>query len=184
MFVEVLIPFQPFRHFCLITWPLYSDHTTSGGGVLGTASAQLFSDTWLEFCLSRVKSVLRTGESSMTKVYFSVTSLCPRQWDNYALIIVYGDTTLEEVLAPSRLTLNVPIVTKVVCFSRLLKCLRDLYGKQCGPRSDCSYMISLFWVRAVCFYTLIVSMARQLFAADDFSRRHFQMHFFPWRFNG
>ena len=38
---------QPFRHFCLITWPLYSDHTTSDGGVLGTASAQLFSDTWL-----------------------------------------------------------------------------------------------------------------------------------------
>ena len=30
-------------------------------------------------------------------------------------------------------------VTKVVCFSRLLKFLRSLYGKQCGPRSDCSY---------------------------------------------
>ena len=58
---------QPFLHFCLITWPLYSDHTTSEGSVLGTASAQLFSDTWLEFCLSRVKSVFRTGESSMTK---------------------------------------------------------------------------------------------------------------------
>ena len=59
---------QHFSHFCLITWPLYSDHTTSDRGVLGTASAQLFSDTWLEFCLSRVKSVLRTGESSMTLV--------------------------------------------------------------------------------------------------------------------
>ena len=42
-----------------------------------------------------------------------------------------------------QLTLNAPITTKVVCFSRLLKCLRCLYGKQCGPRSDCSY-------RAVC----------------------------------
>ena len=31
------------------------------------------------------------------------------------------------------LTLNVPIPTKVVCFSRLLKCLRSHYGKQCGP---------------------------------------------------
>ena len=41
------------------------------------------------------------------------------------------------------LTLNVPIPTKVVCFSHLLKCLRSLYGKQCEPRSDCSY-------RAVC----------------------------------
>ena len=52
-----------------------------------------------------------------------------------------------------RLTLNAPIATKVVCFSCLLKCLRSLYGKQCGPRSDCSYRSSLFWVHAVCFYT-------------------------------
>ena len=52
-----------------------------------------------------------------------------------------------------RLTLNSPIATKVVCFSRLLKCLRSLYGKQCGPRSDCSYRSSLFWVHTVCFYT-------------------------------
>ena len=51
------------------------------------------------------------------------------------------------------LTLNAPIATKVVCFSHLLKCLRSLYGKQCGPRSDCSYRSSLFWVQAVCFYT-------------------------------
>ena len=51
------------------------------------------------------------------------------------------------------LTLNAPISTKVVCFSRLLICLRSLYGKQCGPRSDCSYRSSLFWVHTVCFYT-------------------------------
>ena len=75
------------------------------------------------------------------------------------------------------LTLNAPIATKVVCFSRLLKCLRSLYGKQCGPTSDCSYRSSLFWVHAVCFYTKFVSNVRQLFAAGDFSRRHFQMFF-------
>ena len=46
------------------------------------------------------------------------------------------------------LNLNVPLARKVVCFFRLLKCLRSLYGKQCGPRSGC-----LFWVHAVCFYT-------------------------------
>ena len=38
---------------------------------------------------------------------------------------------------------HAPIPTKVICFSRLLKCLRSLYSKQHGPRSDCSY-------RAVC----------------------------------
>ena len=33
----------------------------------------------------------------------------------------------------SLLTLNAQIATKVVCFSRLLKCIRSLYAKQCGP---------------------------------------------------
>ena len=72
------------------------------------------------------------------------------------------------------LTLNAPIATN----SRLLKCLRSLYGEQYGPRSDCSYRSSLLWVHAVCFYTYFVSNVGQLFTADDFSRRHFQMHFF------
>ena len=51
------------------------------------------------------------------------------------------------------LTLNAQIATKVVCFSRLLKCLRRLYCKECGPTSDCSYRSSLFWVHAIFFYT-------------------------------
>ena len=68
------------------------------------------------------------------------------------------------------LALNAPITIKVVCFSRLLKCLRSLYGTQCGPRSDCSYRSSLFWVQAVCFYTQFVSNVRQFFAADDIFR--------------
>ena len=51
------------------------------------------------------------------------------------------------------LTLNAPIITKVVCLPLWLKCLRSLYGKQCGPRPDCSYRSSLFWVHVVCFYT-------------------------------
>ena len=49
------------------------------------------------------------------------------------------------VLLFAVLTLNAPIATKIICFSCLLKCLRNLYGKQCGPRSDCSYRSSLFW---------------------------------------
>ena len=77
-----------------------------------------------------------------------------------------------------QLALKAPIAAKVVCFSRLLKCLRSLYGKQCGPRSDCSYRSSLLWVHAVCFYTEFVSNVRQLFVADDFSRRHFHLFFF------
>ena len=67
----------------------------------------------------------------------------------WASIIAYS--ILITVLQTS--TLNAPIATKVACFSRLLKYLRSLYGKQWGPRSDCSYRSSLFWVHAVCLYT-------------------------------
>ena len=37
---------------------------------------------------------------------------------------------------------------------------------------------SLIWVHPVCFYTLFVSNVRQLFAADDLTRRHFSDAFF------
>ena len=40
-------------------------------------------------------------------------------------------------------TLKVPIATKVVCLSRLLKCLRNLYGKQCGPSSGSTQFASI-----------------------------------------
>ena len=100
---------------------------------------------------------------------------------NILLGLIWGQTVCkgnQMIQAGKELTLKAPITTKVVCFSRLLKCLRSLYEKQCGPRSDCSYKSSLFWVHAVCFSTYFVSNIRQLFAADGFSRRHYQMHFF------
>ena len=62
------------------------------------------------------------------------------------------------------LTLKEPMATKVVCFSRLLKCLSSLYDKQCGPRSGPTLFASIL---------KLVSNVRQLFAADDFRRRHF-----------
>ena len=84
------------------------------------------------------------------------------------------------------LTLNAPIATKVVCFSRLLKCLRSIYCKQCGPRSDCVYRSSLFWVHAACFYTYICNSSvmlsnylQQTTSADDL----FRCIYF-WRFKG
>ena len=49
------------------------------------------------------------------------------------------------------LTLNAPSATIDACLSCLLKCLKSLYSKQCGPRSDCRS--SLFWILAVYFYT-------------------------------
>ena len=75
------------------------------------------------------------------------------------------------------LALKAPITTKVVCFSRLLKCFRSLY-KQCGPRSYCSYRSSLIWVHPVDSILKFVSNVRQLFAAEDFSRCYFSESFF------
>ena len=51
-------------------------------------------------------------------------------------------------------------------------------GSQFPPLMRQSHRSSLFWVHDVCFYNQFVSNVRQLFAADNFSRRHFQMHFF------
>ena len=51
--------------------------------------------------------------------------------------------------------------------------LRRLYGKQCGPDQEQSVLGS----RCLLLY-LICSNVLQLFAADDFSRLHFQMDFF------
>ena len=57
---------------------------------------------------------------------------------NESLMKAIHKRNLEEILFKmTRLILNASIT--VVCFSRLLKCLRSFYGKQCGPRSDCSY---------------------------------------------
>ena len=65
-------------------------------------------------------------------------------------VVASSNTPRVRHLRPS---LNAPITTKVVCFSHLLKCLRSLYDKKGGPRSDCSYRSSLFRVHTVCFYT-------------------------------
>ena len=74
------------------------------------------------------------------------------------------------------LTLNVPITTKVVCFSRLLNCLGSLYGKQCGPRSDCSQ--SVLGPRCLLLY-LIRHFLQQTTSVDNIFKC-----IFSWRFKG
>ena len=68
---------------------------------------------------------------------------------------------VEGVLLDERMSLNNQNIYQFFCnffpkVSHLLfssaKMLRSLYGKPCGPRSDCSYRSSLFWVHTVCFY--------------------------------
>ena len=57
------------------------------------------------------------------------------------MTITWSKATAKGIVTGKILTLKAPITTKVVCFPRLLKCLRSLYGKQCGPRSDCSSVL-------------------------------------------
>ena len=106
------------------------------------------------------------------------------------------DITRGAHLTPSRKNFNsyAPIATKVVCFSLLLKCLRSLYGKQCGPRSDCSSNSvdpdQTAPIGAICSgSTLFASILnsslmlgnylQQMTSADDIFRC-----IFSWRFKG
>ena len=63
------------------------------------------------------------------------------------------------------ITLSAPIATKVVCFSRMLKCLRSLYGKQCGPRSG-STLFACILNSAV----MLVNYVQQTTSAEDIFR--------------
>ena len=76
---------------------------------------------------------------------------------------------------------NAPITTKVVCFSRLLKCSRSRYGKQCGPRSDRSIGAVSSWstLFASILYTSVMlgNYLQQTTSADEIFRC-----IFSWRF--
>ena len=67
------------------------------------------------------------------------------------------------------LTINAPIATKVICFSHLLICLRSLYGKQCGPRSDCCSGSTLF-ASILNLQVLLGNYFQQTTSADDIFR--------------
>ena len=62
------------------------------------------------------------------------------------------------------ITLNVPIATKVVCFSRLLKCLGSLYGKQLDPDQTASILNSS---------VMLGNYLQQTPSADDISDTFF-----------
>ena len=71
-----------------------------------------------------------------------------KSWESSLSVRGFALLSCSSTLFLLQLALNLPIATKVICFSRLLKSLRSLYGKQCGLRSDCSYRSSL--LGAVC----------------------------------
>ena len=68
------------------------------------------------------------------------------------------------------LTLNAPIATKAVCFSRLLNCIRSLYGKQCGPRSDCSCSGSTMFASILNLSAMLGNYLQQTTSADNIFR--------------
>ena len=70
-----------------------------------------------------------------------------------------------------------PIATKVVCFSRLLKCLRSLYGKQCGPRSGSTLFASILYLSLMWSNYL-----QQTTSADDIFRCIFFLALYGLKF--
>ena len=55
---------------------------------------------------------------------------------SYFKMLVKRDKDLEMLKKKHEKVRDKIVSQQVVCFSRLLKCLRSLYDKQCGPRSD------------------------------------------------
>ena len=76
-------------------------------------------------------------------------------------------------------TLNAPITTKVVCFSRLLKSLRSLYGKFVDPDQTAP-------IGAVCSgSTLFASILNlSVMLGNYLQQTTFSDAFFSWRFKG
>ena len=75
------------------------------------------------------------------------------------------------------LTLKAPIAIKVVCFYHLLKCLRSLYDKQCGPR------LSVLGPHCLLLYLnsslMLGNYLQQTTSVDDIFRC-----IFSWTFKG
>ena len=98
------------------------------------------------------------------KISSGIPSECQTVWIQISFNVLSG------------LTLKAPIATKVPA-SRLQKCLRSLYD---SVNPDQTAPIGAVWSGSILFASILkfVSKVRQLLAADDLSRRHFQMHFF------
>ena len=95
-------------------------------------------------------------------------------------LAIHPKTSSQIVSRGKKLTLNTPIATKVVCFSRLLKYLRSLYGKQCGPRSDCFYAPGPTLLASILNLSVTLgNYLQQTTSADDIFRC-----IFSWRFKG
>ena len=65
------------------------------------------------------------------------------------------------------------MATKGVCFSRLLKCLRSLYGKQCGPRSGTVCSGSTLFASILNLSVMLGNYLQQTTSADTFSDAFF-----------
>ena len=102
----------------------------------------------------------------------------------FCLEVWHSELLISTPLICNHLTLNAPVAAKVVCFSRLMKCLRSLNGKQCGPRSDCSYIGavcsgSMLFASILNSSVILGNYLQQTTSTDDIFRC-----IFSWRFKG
>ena len=129
--------------FCLILYVLVNNFSVMSGWVfLGwTSTKQRIK------CLAQGHNAVPSGEAITPNP--SISSQALYHW-------------------ATRLLLNAPITTKVVCFPPPLKCLRSLYRKQCGPRSDCS--VSTLFASILKWSVMLGNCLQQKTSADDIFR--------------
>ena len=110
--------------------------------------------------------------------YFDVNHTSNISWIYCGCTFHIGNTLLKPIILLQSLTLNAPIATTVVCFSRLLKCLwasvaNSVDQDQTAPIGAVCSGSTLF-ASILNLSVLLGSYLQQTTSADDI----FQMHFF------
>ena len=102
---------------------------------------------------------------------FAEKTLWNRYWKLFNKCQIYSHLLIH-LIHSIKLTLNAPIATKVVCFSRLLKSEASMTN---SVDTDQTAPKGAVWSGSILFASIfkLVSSLRQLFAADNFSWHHF-----------
>ena len=99
--------------------------------------------------MKELKTKNENGCAIENNKFIAFSSVLERN-NNTCILYIYIYRICNQVIGVW--SLKAPFATKVICFSCLLKCLRSLFGKQCGSRSD-SYRSSV--IGAVCSGTTL-----------------------------
>ena len=124
----------------------------------------------LSVCYDEIQNVTRYQTAMLTNVKVIIIAIL-------ALSVCYDEiqnvTRYQTAMLTNVKVIIIAILALSVCYDEI----QNVTRYQTAVLTDVKVIITAI-LAIVCFYTQFVSNFRQSFAADDFRRRHFQMHFF------